>query len=112
MVFAPHWYDLDALFRKEFGNFTVNVQELSRGAFPLRTFYWGHQSARKNYGLQIKNLVQAGYRSLGEKPVFIGETGVPMDMKSVSSATLVPRLIEWIAKERHSDLETLHGKRA
>jgi hypothetical protein len=30
MVFSPHWYDLDALFRKEFGNFTVNVQALSR----------------------------------------------------------------------------------
>jgi hypothetical protein len=30
MAFSPHWYDLDALFRKEFGNFTVNVQALSR----------------------------------------------------------------------------------
>jgi hypothetical protein len=30
MIFSPHWYDLDALFRKEFGNFTVNVQALSR----------------------------------------------------------------------------------
>jgi hypothetical protein len=30
MVFSPHWYDLDALFRKEFGTFTVNVQALSR----------------------------------------------------------------------------------
>ena len=30
MVFSPHWYDLDALFRKEFGRFTANVQALSR----------------------------------------------------------------------------------
>lgn len=30
MVYAPHWYDLDGLFRKAFGDFTVNVQGLSR----------------------------------------------------------------------------------
>ncbi|KAG8793614.1 hypothetical protein FRC17_008418, partial [Serendipita sp. 399] len=82
MVFSPHWYDLDALFRKEFGNFTVNVQALSRGTFPPKTFFWGHPSARRNYGVQIRNLVEAGYKSLGERPVFIGETGVPMDMNN------------------------------
>jgi len=30
MIFAPHWYDLRALFIKSFGDFTVNVQGLSR----------------------------------------------------------------------------------
>lgn len=80
MVFSPHWYDLDALFRKQFGNFTVNVQALSRGVFPPRTFFWGHQGVRANYTLQIRNLIEAAYKSLGERPVFIGETGVPMDM--------------------------------
>lgn len=30
MVFAPHWYDLNALFTKTFGEFSVNVQGLSR----------------------------------------------------------------------------------
>jgi len=30
MVFAPHWYDLRALFSRAFGDFSVNVQGLSR----------------------------------------------------------------------------------
>ncbi|PVF93070.1 glycoside hydrolase [Serendipita vermifera] len=85
MVFTPHWYDLDALFRKEFGNFTCNVQALSRGTFPLKTFHWGHRSARSNYRAQIKNLVEHGYRSLGERPVFISETGIPIDMNKGSA---------------------------
>ncbi|OBZ77054.1 hypothetical protein A0H81_02987 [Grifola frondosa] len=80
MVFAPHWYDLNSLFAKAFGDFTVNVQGLSRGMFPLKAFYWGQQGARDNFSLQIRNLVEAGYRSLGEKPIIIGECGIPMDM--------------------------------
>ncbi|KZT08198.1 glycoside hydrolase family 5 protein [Laetiporus sulphureus 93-53] len=80
MVFTPHWYDLHALFTKSYGDFTANVQGLSRGMFPLKGFYWGHQGARDNFSLQIRNLVEAGYRSLGERPVIIGECGVPMDM--------------------------------
>lgn len=51
--------------------------------FPLRAFYWGHSGARHNFLLQIRNLAEAAYRSLGEKPVIIGECGVPMDMKYV-----------------------------
>ncbi|EIN14712.1 glycoside hydrolase [Punctularia strigosozonata HHB-11173 SS5] len=80
LVYAPHWYDLNALFAKAFGDFTVNVQALSRGAFPLNTFYWGQRGARDNYALQMKNIVEAGYRALGETPVIIGECGIPMDM--------------------------------
>ncbi|KAJ7291517.1 glycoside hydrolase superfamily [Mycena rebaudengoi] len=80
MVYAPHWYDLNALFAKAFGEFSVNVQGLSRGMFPLRAFYWGQKGARDNFFLQIRNIVEAAYRSLGEKPVLIGECGVPMDM--------------------------------
>ncbi|KAJ8496897.1 hypothetical protein ONZ45_g12265 [Pleurotus djamor] len=80
MIFAPHWYDLNALFSKAFGNFTVNVQALSRGAFPLKTFYWGQRGARENYTAQIKNIVEAGYKALGEVPVILGECGIPMDM--------------------------------
>jgi len=30
MVYAPHWYDLNALFSKAFGDFSVNVQGISR----------------------------------------------------------------------------------
>ncbi|KAK7052960.1 hypothetical protein VNI00_004280 [Paramarasmius palmivorus] len=80
MVYAPHWYDLRALFEKGFGDFSVNVQGLSRGMFPLKAFYWGQRGARDNYALQMRNIVEAGYKVLGEKPVIIGECGVPMDM--------------------------------
>ncbi|KIK98867.1 glycoside hydrolase family 5 protein [Paxillus rubicundulus Ve08.2h10] len=80
MVFAPHWYDLDTLFSKSFGDFTVNVQGLSRGMFPLKTFYWGQKGARDNYSLQIQNTINAGCKVLGEVPVLIGECGIPMDM--------------------------------
>jgi hypothetical protein len=49
---------------------------------PLKTFFfhWGHRGARNNFAAQIRTLVEAGYRSLGERPVLIGECGVPMDM--------------------------------
>ncbi|KAI0672041.1 glycoside hydrolase [Trametes maxima] len=80
VVYAPHWYDLNTLFAKAFGNFTVNVQGLSRGMFPLKAFYWGQKGARDNFALQIRNLVEAGYRAMGESPVIIGECGIPMDM--------------------------------
>ncbi|KAH7907809.1 glycoside hydrolase family 5 protein [Hygrophoropsis aurantiaca] len=80
MVYAPHWYDLNTLFTKAFGDFTVNVQGLSRGMFVLKALYWGQKGARDNFSLQLRNVVEAGYRSLGEKPVLIGECGIPMDM--------------------------------
>ncbi|KAJ3515852.1 hypothetical protein NLJ89_g1495 [Agrocybe chaxingu] len=80
MVFAPHWYDLKSLFEKAFGNFSVNVQGLSRGMFPLKAFYWGQKGARDNFSLQIRTLVEHGYKSLGETPVILGECGIPMDM--------------------------------
>ncbi|KAF8237581.1 glycoside hydrolase family 5 protein [Tricholoma matsutake] len=80
MVYAPHWYDLKVLFEKAYTDFSVNVQGLSRGMFLLKAFYWGQLGARDNYGLQIRNIVEHAYQSLGEKPVIIGECGVPMDM--------------------------------
>jgi len=80
MVFAPHWYDLRVLFEKAHGEFSVNVQAISRGVNPLKTFHWGHRGARDNFATQIRTLVEAGYRSLGERPVLISECGVPMDM--------------------------------
>ena len=51
--------------------------------FPLKTFYWGQKGARDNYSLQIRNIAEEAYRSLGEKPVVLGECGIPMDMKYV-----------------------------
>ncbi|KAK7680349.1 hypothetical protein QCA50_016589 [Cerrena zonata] len=80
LVYAPHWYDLNALFTKAYGDFTANVQGLSRGMFPLKAFYWGHVGARNNFSLQLKNMTEAAYRSLGEKPVLIGECGIPVDL--------------------------------
>ncbi|PSS32123.1 hypothetical protein PHLCEN_2v2119 [Hermanssonia centrifuga] len=80
MVYAPHWYDLNTLFAKAFGDFSVNVQGLSRGMFPLKAFYWGQRGARDNFSLQIRNIAEEAYRSLGEKPVIIGECGIPMDL--------------------------------
>ncbi|KAG8939165.1 hypothetical protein FRC04_006933, partial [Tulasnella sp. 424] len=50
-----------------------------------KAFYWGHKSARENYALQLKNIVEEGYKSLGESPVLIGETGIPMDMNERES---------------------------
>ncbi|KAF8587786.1 glycoside hydrolase family 5 protein [Ramaria rubella] len=80
MVYAPHWYDLNALFAKAYGNMSYNVQGLSRGMFITRAMYWGHASARDNFALQLGNIAQEAYRSLGERPVMIGECGIPMDM--------------------------------
>ena len=51
--------------------------------FPLKAFYRGHKGPRDNFALQIRNIVEAGYRVLGETPVIIGECGIPMDMKYV-----------------------------
>lgn len=49
--------------------------------FLLRALYWGHSSARDNFSLQLKTLASEAYASLGEKPIVIGECGIPMDMK-------------------------------
>lgn len=49
--------------------------------FPLKAFYWGQEGARDNFSLQIRNIVEHSYKSLGEQPVIIGECGIPMDMK-------------------------------
>ncbi|KAG8960324.1 hypothetical protein FRC05_006980 [Tulasnella sp. 425] len=85
MVFAPHWYDLNSLFAKAFSRLSINVQGLSRGLPVWKAFYWGHKSARENYALQLKTIVEEGYKSLGENPVLIGETGIPMDMNERES---------------------------
>jgi len=53
-----------------------------QGMFLWKAMHWGQSGARKNYSLQIKNIIEAAYRSLkNERPVFLGECGVPMDMK-------------------------------
>jgi len=68
--------------------------------------YWGHESARDNFSLQIGNLTKEAYISLGDKPVIIGECGIPMDMKFVF--LLVPQthrlnlLISFVFSEKEA----------
>ena len=57
--------------------------------FFLKAFYWGQKGTRDNYALQLQNLVEHGYNSLGETPVIIGECGIPMDMKLVFSSCYI-----------------------
>ncbi|KAF8750382.1 Cellulase (glycosyl hydrolase family 5) [Rhizoctonia solani] len=91
MVFAPHWYDLNALFSKAFGSMSVNVQGLSRGMFVLKALYWGHSGARENYTLQIRNIVENARKSLsGSRPTIIGECGIPMDMNNGAGFAIEP----------------------
>ncbi|KAM0787111.1 hypothetical protein ACM66B_006366 [Microbotryomycetes sp. NB124-2] len=80
LIFAPHWYDLQALFSKSLGHMSANVQGLSRGMFLLKALYFGPWGLTKNYKKQIRNIVQAAYRNIGEVPVVLGETGVPFDL--------------------------------
>jgi hypothetical protein len=52
-----------------------------QGMFILKALYLGREGAKKNYALQIKNIVETSRKELGEVPIVIGETGVPMDIK-------------------------------
>lgn len=52
-----------------------------QGMFVGKAIYFGHKAARNNYSLQIGNIVKAAREKLGEVPIVIGETGVPMDLK-------------------------------
>jgi len=100
-AYSWHRYDLNALFRKQSGFMTVNVQGLSRVCFPCplvglaadpfpqgmfiyKALYWGIEGAKRNYALQIRNIVVGARKQLGEVPIVIGECGVPMDLKSVA----------------------------
>ncbi|KAF8311637.1 glycoside hydrolase family 5 protein [Clavulina sp. PMI_390] len=88
MVYAPHWYDLNCLFTKTFGNFSVNVQGLSRGMFLPRALYWGPEGAKQNYRRQMSNIADTAYSSLERStPVFVGECGIPMDMNGGTALT-------------------------
>ena len=78
--------------------------------FLPKALYWGHDSARDCYGLQIRNIVDASYTNLGEIPVIIGECGVPMDMKYVIWVVPLLFLIVIIVKGRRSKLLTGNGK--
>ncbi|KXJ86560.1 hypothetical protein Micbo1qcDRAFT_236874 [Microdochium bolleyi] len=82
MVYAPHFYDLNVLFNKAYnGIMSVDVQALSRGAFPLKALHFLSAGLRRNYARQIANIVRHGPLSLGAGvPTIIGEIGIPFDI--------------------------------
>lgn len=95
MVYAPHFYDLNVLFNKEYnGIMSVDVQGLSRGMFPLKALHFLSAGLRRNYTRQIANVVRHGALSLGGNgagggvPTIIGEIGIPYDVNThTASAT-------------------------
>ncbi|KAG0200638.1 hypothetical protein BGX28_006341 [Mortierella sp. GBA30] len=81
IVYAPHWYDLHSLFNKAFdGRITHDVQGLSKGKNVFAATYFGIKGARKNYRGQLSNILNTGLQNVGNKPCFIGECGIPMDI--------------------------------
>ncbi|CAG8699606.1 86_t:CDS:2 [Acaulospora morrowiae] len=82
IVYAPHWYDLESLFKKAFnGRITHDVQRLTRGPQHIvSATYFGISGAKKNYFGQVRNIVKNGLKNAGEKPCVIGECGIPMDI--------------------------------
>ncbi|TIB98826.1 glycoside hydrolase [Wallemia mellicola] len=80
LIASPHWYDLNALFKKEGTWWSVNVQGLARGMMIWNALYIGYGGLKKNYAKQIGRLVHEAKKNLGDVPVFFGETGIPMDL--------------------------------
>ncbi|GAA95241.1 glycoside hydrolase family 5 protein [Mixia osmundae IAM 14324] len=82
LVYAPHWYDLHSLFGKAHGNFTVDVQSLSRGGNVFTSIFFGARGAKANYARQMKRIANNAARAVRGAPVLIGECGIPMDQNS------------------------------
>ncbi|KAJ3193375.1 hypothetical protein HK101_004929, partial [Irineochytrium annulatum] len=81
VVYAPHWYDLNTLFSKSFDGFmTHDVQGLARGKSVLQATYFGIAGAGKNYSGQLRNIVRNGVARIGQRPILLGECGMPMDI--------------------------------
>jgi hypothetical protein len=79
ICYAPHWYDLQALFEKKWSSqLTMNVQQLAQGSRNLLAHtYFGKEQAVDNYAKQYAWLFQDAPESI---PRLIGETGIPFDM--------------------------------
>lgn len=81
-VYAPHFYDLNVLFSKAYSLMSVNVQGLARGMFVLKALYFGPSGLRRNYAVQLRNLVKNAVEFLGPVPILIGEVGIPFDLNN------------------------------
>jgi hypothetical protein len=46
----------------------------------LAATYFGIAGAIANYRGQLRNVVSAGLRNVGERPILVGECGIPMDI--------------------------------
>lgn len=57
------------------------IADILEGMFFLKALYFGREGAKKNYTLQIRNIVEKAKEKLGEVPIVFGECGIPMDMK-------------------------------
>lgn len=81
ICFAPHWYDLKALFEKKFTKWmTMNVQSLSRGSRNLFAHtYFGYTQSIDNYSKQYASIFE---NASAEFPRLVGETGIPFDMNN------------------------------
>ncbi|KAJ3122641.1 hypothetical protein HK100_011896 [Physocladia obscura] len=82
LVYAPHWYDLRALWTKSFDpTVTFDVQSLVRGTKNILTaMYIGMNGAERNYTQQMRTIAATGLAKVGARPVVMGEVGIPMDI--------------------------------
>ncbi|KAL1918909.1 uncharacterized protein VTP21DRAFT_2290 [Calcarisporiella thermophila] len=88
VIYAPHWYDLKALFSKSFdGWVTHDVQGLARGMNVFSATYFGISGAKKNYSHQVSNIVRYGLQCIGERPCVVGECGIPMNINNKQAFT-------------------------
>ncbi|GAA5899696.1 uncharacterized protein JCM6883_005961 [Sporobolomyces salmoneus] len=109
LVFAPHWYDLKALFEKRLTWMSANVQGLAKGMFLLKALYFGRSGLRKNYSVQIGNILSASYRQIGEVPVVLGETGCPFDLNGGPKAVEERRKGEWRGSDQERMVDAILG---
>ncbi|KAI9333829.1 glycoside hydrolase superfamily [Obelidium mucronatum] len=81
LVYSPHWYDLKALWSKSFDEkITFDIQALVRGTKSVfGAMYLGRTGAERNYTNQMRNIMNTGKLKVGDRPVLMGECGIPMD---------------------------------
>ncbi|KAJ1507489.1 hypothetical protein HMI54_004080 [Coelomomyces lativittatus] len=81
LIFAPHWYDLDSVFKKTFsGYITHDVSALRISKNILKATYFGMRGAKKNYRNQLLRIKRTGMDRVGLVPMVVGECGIPMDL--------------------------------